>query len=60
MPAKKTDQLYSLHIQLADIDPPIWRSIVVPGQITLFRLHQIIQVTMRYGMASLIQNLTSR
>ncbi|HYU76512.1 MAG TPA: plasmid pRiA4b ORF-3 family protein [Ktedonobacteraceae bacterium] len=55
MAARKTDQLYYLHIQLADIEPPIWRRIVVPGQITLFRLHQIVQVVMGWTFSHLHQ-----
>ena len=31
--------VYQLHIQLAYIEPSIWRRIVVSGQITLFGLH---------------------
>lgn len=55
MAARKTDQLYQLHIQLADIQPPIWRRIVVPGQVTLFRLHQILQVVMGWTFSHLHQ-----
>jgi hypothetical protein len=57
MATQKTDQLYHLRIQLADIEPPIWRSIVVPGQITLLRLHQIIQVVMGWTFSHLHQFL---
>ncbi len=46
MAAPSTDVVYQLHIRLADIEPPIWRQIVVPGQGTLFRLHQMLQVVM--------------
>jgi hypothetical protein len=55
MATRKTDQVYTLHIQLVEIEPPIWRSIVVPGQITLFRLHQIIQVVMGWTFSHLHQ-----
>jgi hypothetical protein len=57
MATRKTDQLYYLRIQLADIEPPIWRSIVVPGQVTLLRLHQIIQVVMGWTFSHLHQFL---
>ena len=38
--------VYQLHIRLAYIEPPIWRRIVVSGQISLFRLHRMLQVVM--------------
>jgi hypothetical protein len=37
---------YHLHIRLAGIEPPIWRRIVVPGHISLYRLHRMLQVVM--------------
>ena len=40
------DQVYQLFIQLAGIEPPIWRRIVVPGQVTLAHFHRILQVVM--------------
>ncbi len=39
-----TGDVYQLHIRLAYIEPPIWRRIVVSGQISLFRLHRMLQV----------------
>jgi hypothetical protein len=41
-----TGDVYQLHIRLAYIEPPIWRRIVVSGQVTLFRLHRMLQVVM--------------
>jgi hypothetical protein len=38
--------IYQLKIQLKDIDPPIWRRILVSGDISLGELHEVIQVTM--------------
>lgn len=32
-----------LHVSLADIDPPIWRSLVVPADWTLDKLHLVLQ-----------------
>src|SRR5438046_10028278 len=46
MARPSTDVVYQLHIQLASIEPPIWRRMVVSGQITLFGLHQMLQVVM--------------
>jgi hypothetical protein len=41
-----TGDVYQLHVHLAYIEPPIWRRIVVSGQISLFRLHRMLQVVM--------------
>jgi Plasmid pRiA4b ORF-3-like protein len=38
--------LYLLHVQLADIVPPIWRRLAVPGPRTLHALHGILQAAM--------------
>jgi len=44
---KKDDALiYQLKITLKNIEPAIWRKIQVRGNITLFRLHEYIQVFM--------------
>lgn len=37
---------YQLRVTLMDIKPPIWRRIVVPGTISLAKLHNIIQTSM--------------
>jgi hypothetical protein len=37
---------YLLKIQLLDIEPTIWRRFVVPANITLDRLHDVIQIVM--------------
>jgi hypothetical protein len=39
-------QLYLLYVQLADIEPPIWRRLAVPGPRTLHALHGILQAAM--------------
>jgi hypothetical protein len=46
MPSARTRLAYTLHIQLGDIEPVIWRRIVVPGSLTLRQLHHVLQVTM--------------
>ena len=40
------DRLYLLKIRLLGIEPEIWRRFVVPGLITLDRLHDVIQIVM--------------
>ena len=44
-----TMRYYLLEIQLIDIEPPIWRRFVVPGSITLDRLHDVIQIVMGWS-----------
>lgn len=41
-----TPLVYQLHVALAGIEPPIWRQMLVPGHITLFGLHEFLQVVM--------------
>ena len=40
------ERYYLLKIRLIDIEPEIWRRFVVPGTITLDRLHDVIQIVM--------------
>ena len=40
------DRMYLLTIELIDIEPKIWRRFIVPGNITLDRLHDVIQIVM--------------
>ncbi|PKO23610.1 MAG: hypothetical protein CVU38_03220 [Chloroflexi bacterium HGW-Chloroflexi-1] len=41
--------VYQLRIDLRHLKPPIWRRVLVPGGITLYKLHQIIQVVMPWA-----------
>jgi len=38
--------IYQLKIMLCDSKPPIWRRVLVPGNITLGQLHHVIQIVM--------------
>jgi hypothetical protein len=38
--------LYLLYLQLAEIEPPIWRRLAIPGLRTLHALHSILQAAM--------------
>ena len=40
------ERLYLLKIRLLEIEPEIWRRLVVPAGITLDRLHDVIQIVM--------------
>lgn len=39
----RSDTVYQLRITLEEIEPPIWRRVLVPSGITFLRLHKIIQ-----------------
>jgi len=41
-----TARIYQLKVTLKDIKPPIWRRILVPADITLRRLHDVLQAAM--------------
>ncbi|CAM3920035.1 hypothetical protein CCOS865_00926 [Pseudomonas reidholzensis] len=45
-PSKPAASLFVLRIELEDIEPKIWRRVVVPDTITLTRLHKVIQAAM--------------
>jgi hypothetical protein len=38
--------VYTLRIELLDIDPPIWRRVEVPGWFTLADVHDVVQLVM--------------
>ncbi|HEX6087278.1 MAG TPA: plasmid pRiA4b ORF-3 family protein [Thermoanaerobaculia bacterium] len=40
---------YQLEITLQDVDPPIWRRVVVPADLTLADLHHVIQIVMGWS-----------
>ena len=42
-------RLYLLKIRLLEIEPEIWRRFVVPADITLDRLHDVIQIVMGWS-----------
>jgi hypothetical protein len=47
--------IHTLHVQLADIEPPIWRRVVVPGDITLRQLHHVLQIVMGWTHSHLYE-----
>jgi hypothetical protein len=48
MPARKraTLEIYQLHVELQDIEPLIWRKLLVPAAIPLPELHNLLQLAM--------------
>jgi len=38
--------IYQLRITLAEVDPPVWRQVAVPGGYTLDRVHRVVQLAM--------------
>ncbi len=46
---KKPAPLYQLYVSLIFSDPLIWRRILVPGEITLQQLHQVLQLCMGWS-----------
>ncbi len=46
-PVKKEEKpipRYQLHVSLAFSDPIIWRRLVIPGELSLLKLHEVLQV----------------
>mgnify|MGYP001069261173 CR=1 FL=1 len=44
---------YEIRVVLKDITPPVWRTLEVPGNLTLDQLHQVLQVAMGWENAHL-------
>jgi hypothetical protein len=42
-------KLYDLHVELENIQPPIWRRVLVPGSIKLPKLHDLLQLVMGWS-----------
>jgi Plasmid pRiA4b ORF-3-like protein len=59
VPPARAHLEYTLYIHLAEIEPPIWRRIVVPANLTLHQLHQVLQVTMGWTHSHLHQCIVS-
>ncbi len=46
---------YQLHVTLLHIDPPIWRRLRVPGELSLAELHRVLQISMGWTESHLHQ-----
>jgi hypothetical protein len=51
--AKEPGKTYQLKIELESVSPPIWRRVLVPGNASLGRLHNIIQKAMGWDNSHL-------
>ncbi len=49
------DDIFQLRVSLLDIDPQIWRRLLVPQDLTLPRLHSVLQVVMGWTDSHLHQ-----
>ena len=45
-------QIYQLKIELLEIEPLIWRRVLVRGGVTLAQLHEVIQAVMGWNDAN--------
>lgn len=54
-PGVPTDLVYQLRVTLKDSHPPIWRRLHVRGDITLSRLHRVLQIAMGWTDSHLHQ-----
>ena len=52
---KSIENIYQIKIVLYDSKPPIWRRLLVPDSISLYKLHQIIQIAMGWSDSHLHQ-----
>jgi hypothetical protein len=56
----KPEKIYQLKVSLKDARPPIWRCIQVRGDVTLAKLHRILQTTMGWHDGHLHQFILGR
>jgi hypothetical protein len=54
-PAAAPTSVHQLKMTLDNIDPPIWRRVLVPSDVTLGQLHVVIQIAMGWEEAHLHQ-----
>ena len=60
MTMKHTDTIYQIKISLIGAKPPIWRTILVPGNIGLAAFHDVIQLTMGWTDSHLHQFIANQ
>ena len=60
MTKKQTDTIYQIKISLIGAKPPIWRTVLVPGDIGLADFHEVIQATMGWTNSHLHQLIANQ
>lgn len=53
--AFSSESIYQIKITLKDSKPSIWRRVLIPGKLSLFKLHQALQITMGWADSHLHQ-----
>ena len=43
---EKPQEIYQMKVTLVGTDPPIWRRLLVPADLTLEQLHDVLQLAM--------------
>ena len=46
-------RVFQLKIQLREVRPPVWRRVLVPGEMTLAELHEVMQTAMGWSNSHL-------
>jgi hypothetical protein len=46
-------RIYQLRIQLRGVRPPVWRRVLVPGEMSLAELHEVVQTAMGWSNSHL-------
>ena len=49
------DDIFQIRVSLIDVEPPIWRRVLVPQELTLPRLHSVLQAVMGWTDSHLHQ-----
>ncbi|HEY8111543.1 MAG TPA: plasmid pRiA4b ORF-3 family protein [Actinomycetes bacterium] len=53
-------RIFQLKVQLREVRPPVWRRVLVPGEMTLAELHEVVQVVMGWTDSHLHEFETGR
>ncbi|MGR9045305.1 MAG: plasmid pRiA4b ORF-3 family protein [Gammaproteobacteria bacterium] len=55
MSVKQLRSIYQIKVSLNGVKPPIWRRLLVPGNLTLGRFHEVLQISMGWTNSHLHQ-----
>ena len=48
-PKKSAPEVVQVRVELAEVTPPVWRRLLVPADVTLAKLHRIVQASMGWS-----------